>query len=180
VQDNDDVDDDTMTMSEDTFVPPKKSTAVPAAPKKSSVAALPPMKSIQEVDYVELARQQNKNYELVFDIKKRRGEWVGLSLMRNIDWPGVYIERVDPRSKFANTQLAHGMKLVEINGESCPDDLRQAIYKIFDTDGKLELTVEDSDGLYCHDDGSVVDTLSHDDFRENFGGFLVQTLRLDG
>ena len=51
---------------------------------------------------------------------------------------------------------------------------------IFDTNGTLELTVEDSDGLYVHEEGSAIDTLSHDDFRENYGGFLVQKLKLDG
>ncbi|CAJ1949464.1 unnamed protein product [Cylindrotheca closterium] len=177
-EEDDDVDDETMSMSmsENVSIPSKKSNTAVAR----VAAAAPPLKRMtNEIDYVELARQQQKHYELVFDIKKRRGEWVGLSLMRNADWPGVYIEHIDPRSKFASTQLAHGMKLVEINGQACPDDLRQAIYKIFDTNGRLELTVEDSDGLYCHEDGSVVDTLSHDDFRENYGGFLVQKLRLD-
>lgn len=185
-------DDDTAASSVAPASPaaPIKSKNVAPAPvpqKKKEVATTRSKKSRgtttnndTEVDYVELARQPETRYELVFDIKKRRGEWVGLSLMRNNDWPGVYIEQVDPRSKFAKTQLTQGMKLVEINGKPCPDDLRKAIYLIFDTDGTLELTVEDSDGLYCHEDGSMVDTLSHDDFRMNYGGFLVQNLRLDG
>jgi hypothetical protein len=55
-----------------------------------------------------------------------------------------------------------------------------AIYVIFDTHGRLEITVEDEEGLYGHETAcSNMHEDSIADIRENHGGFLVNDLRLD-
>jgi hypothetical protein len=131
-------------------------------------------------DHVEVARsRKSRNYELVFRIDKERGEPVGISLIQDKDWPGLYINSVDQRGKFATTQLSPGMKLVEINGRRCPNTMNEAIYVIFDTHGRLELTVEDEEGLNGHETAcSNIHENAIADIRESHVGFLVNDLRL--
>lgn len=129
-------------------------------------------------DHVEVARSRtSRNYELVFRIDKERGEPVGISLIDNKDWPGLYINTVYRKGKFAATQLKPGMKLVEINGHCCANNLDEAVRMICDCNGALELTVED-EGLYCHDkDYSNIREDAIPETQQNHGGVLVKNFR---
>jgi hypothetical protein len=131
-------------------------------------------------DHVEVVpSRKSRDYELVFRIYKERGEPVGMSLIQNKDWSGLYINSVDQQGKFATTQLSPGMKVVEINGRRCPNTIDEAVNVIFDTHGRLELTIEDEEGLYGN--GITCSNMHEDaitDIRETQRGFLVNDLRL--
>eukprot|EP00980_Cylindrotheca_fusiformis_P018875 scaffold6299_cov107-Cylindrotheca_fusiformis.AAC.11 len=135
---------------------------------------------IRAYDPVEAARSGlTRNYGRTFRIEKRMGDPAGMWLMKDMDWPGIYVDGVDSKGKFATTQLRSGMKIIGINGCPCPTELDEAIDIISDTNGVLELTVEDERGLTCRDHGYVKrqDNILPNT-PEKVGGVLVTSLRL--
>jgi hypothetical protein len=72
-------------------------------------------------------------------IRNKRDESLGIILRESIDKNALSIEKIEEGSKFLNTELKEGMKLVSINGSACSGSANDAIKQMKNTIGKLKI-----------------------------------------
>lgn len=74
--------------------------------------------------------------------KEKRNTKMGLSLKNSTMLQGVFIAKIKPNSLFSKTDLREGMKVLQIQGESCPVVLEDAVTMLRRAEGELEIVAE--------------------------------------
>jgi hypothetical protein len=70
-------------------------------------------------------------------IMKKRGKVVGIHFVTFKKKAGVYVYRIHKDSKFQNTDLQPGMKVLSINGEACPETVGDTLSLVKFIKGEL-------------------------------------------
>ncbi|CAJ1935185.1 unnamed protein product [Cylindrotheca closterium] len=75
-------------------------------------------------------------------IVKRGGENPGMTLRRDRLKGGIFVKSIDPYSDFVGTNLRPGLRIMSINGHSCPKDVKDCMWEIQQVDGILDIIAE--------------------------------------
>jgi S1-C subfamily serine protease len=78
--------------------------------------------------------------------KGRKKTKCGVWLKNSTEAPGVFISRINEGGLFANTKIESGMKVVQVNGKPCYDDLdfHQAITMLKKSSGFVKIVAIDT------------------------------------
>jgi hypothetical protein len=75
-------------------------------------------------------------------LKEDKSEKVGLSFVSFEDKKGIYVCKIKDHSKFLETGLRPGMRIVAINGRSCPDRVGQLLKLVKKATDVVEIIAE--------------------------------------
>eukprot|EP00980_Cylindrotheca_fusiformis_P012040 scaffold2858_cov109-Cylindrotheca_fusiformis.AAC.4 len=79
-------------------------------------------------------------YARIFSIyKASKDETIGIEVGKDITDGYVIVTKIRPTSKFAATGLTPGMRILSINGRSCPASFQTVVLTIQETVGELRI-----------------------------------------
>lgn len=77
--------------------------------------------------------------------KDSKDDKVGISLKNSTTKSGMWISKITPESKFADSELIVGQQVIRINGVDCPLNTKEAIQIVKDAEGELIVVAIDAD-----------------------------------
>mmetsp|Transcript_29166 Transcript_29166/g.44889 ORF Transcript_29166/g.44889 Transcript_29166/m.44889 type:complete len:231 (+) Transcript_29166:106-798(+) len=87
-------------------------------------------------------------------VKQEVSEKLGISLKNSTAKPGIFISKLAEDSKFKDTELEVGQRVLYINGVACPATTKGAIALVKECDGELTIVATETD-LVCPDEQRI-------------------------
>jgi hypothetical protein len=81
----------------------------------------------------------------------KESKW-GFVIKNSTAQPGLFVGSIAENSPFADTDLRIGMKIIQINGRPCPQQVREASKMLKASAAKMEITVVQLDTLEARDE----------------------------
>jgi hypothetical protein len=95
--------------------------------------------------------------------RSKESKW-GFAIKNSTTHCGLFIENITENCPFADTDLCIGMKIIQINGRPCPQQIRKATKMLKASAAKMEITAVQLDALEARDE---MDDIRCEDNNEN-------------